>query len=211
MKDLELPEAIGTVETNPVFPSNTLENERRCWTPPKKGGDFLWFGWFYAFQVLFLRFLSEPFEFPMCKIASCYLKDRKITGYSFKYLLLFSPKMGKIPILTNIFQRGWNRQLGNYKIVQASNGQYTARISQHVGMHRQNTGNRKELNLQFLVFQAGCCVSGWVTFSIFHCQSCFKGSVPRLTVLLLVYFCSASLSPVQCSTAISQRVVVYRN
>ena len=78
-------------------------------------------------------------------------------------------------------------------------------------MDRQNTGNRKELNLQFSVFQTGCCVSGWVTFSIFHCQSCFKGSVPRLTVLLLVYFCSASLSPVQCSTAISQRVVVYRN
>ena len=36
-------------------------------------------------------------------------------GGGFKYFL-FSPYLGKIPILTNIFQMGWNHQLGRVKL-----------------------------------------------------------------------------------------------
>ena len=32
-------------------------------------------------------------------------------GGGFKYFLFSSQNLGKIPILTNIFQRGWNHQL----------------------------------------------------------------------------------------------------
>ena len=34
-----------------------------------------------------------------------------ISGWWFQICFIFTPKMGKIPILTNIFQRGWNHQL----------------------------------------------------------------------------------------------------
>ena len=34
-----------------------------------------------------------------------------LLGGGFKYVL-FSPYLGKIPILTNIFQMGWNHQPG---------------------------------------------------------------------------------------------------
>ena len=36
--------------------------------------------------------------------------DWVVVSNSFNYLL-FSPYLGKIPILTNIFQRGWNHEL----------------------------------------------------------------------------------------------------
>ena len=32
-------------------------------------------------------------------------------GGGFQYFFNFHPYLGKIPILTNIFQRGWNHQL----------------------------------------------------------------------------------------------------
>ena len=35
----------------------------------------------------------------------------KITGWWFQILFYFHPYLGKLPILTNIFQRGWNHQL----------------------------------------------------------------------------------------------------
>ncbi len=34
-------------------------------------------------------------------------------GGGFKYFLFSSRSLGKIPILTNIFEMGWNRQLAN--------------------------------------------------------------------------------------------------
>ena len=34
--------------------------------------------------------------------------------WQLKYFLMFTPYLGKIPILANIFQRGWNRQLGRF-------------------------------------------------------------------------------------------------
>ena len=40
----------------------------------------------------------------------CFSKSRDSLGGGFRYFL-FSPYLGKIPILTNIFQRGWNHQL----------------------------------------------------------------------------------------------------
>ena len=35
--------------------------------------------------------------------------NKQILGGGFKYFL-FSPYLGKIPVLTNIFQMGWNHQ-----------------------------------------------------------------------------------------------------
>ena len=38
-------------------------------------------------------------------------KSQPISGWWFQIFLYFHPYLGKIPILTNIFQRGWNHQL----------------------------------------------------------------------------------------------------
>ena len=41
----------------------------------------------------------------------CWRMDKQNSGWLFPLVLYFHPYLGKIPILTNIFQRGWNHQL----------------------------------------------------------------------------------------------------
>ena len=44
------------------------------------------------------------------RCAVCIKKQKQFLGGGFKYFLYFHPYLGKIPILTNIFQMGWNHQ-----------------------------------------------------------------------------------------------------
>ena len=64
----------------------------------------IWESWNYFFQILEVIFWA--------------LRDldHGELGGGFKHVY-FHPYLGKIPILTNIFQRGWNHQLENHFFV----------------------------------------------------------------------------------------------
>ena len=48
---------------------------------------------------------------PAVIIPSLFSVQHCSTRWRFQIVLIFIPNMGKIPILTNIFERGWNHQL----------------------------------------------------------------------------------------------------
>ena len=60
--------------------------------------------WEFPF-VQYKRELKQNWEI-LCRVVWM------LTGWWFQIVFDFHPYLGKIPILTNIFQRGWNHQLG---------------------------------------------------------------------------------------------------
>ena len=70
-----------------------------------------------AIGVNYVRFPGGWYHFPAHflkkNIRAVFHTKTKILGGGFKYNFHFHPNLGKIPILTNIFQMGWNHQLEN--------------------------------------------------------------------------------------------------
>ena len=58
-------------------------------------------------KTLFSTYWLGNFPFGSCSI-------HRASGWWFQIFFYFHPYLGKIPILTNIFQMGWNHQLGLY-------------------------------------------------------------------------------------------------
>ena len=59
--------------------------------------------WLNDEQICFMLFMTV-------RVLNSTGPTKAILGGGFRYLLYFHPYLGKIPILTNIFQRGWNHQ-----------------------------------------------------------------------------------------------------
>ena len=64
-------------------------------------------GFIIIFQHHFGEFIVMFFQAPFTNKSKWLLW----LGRVFKYFFYFHPCLGKIPILTNMFQRGWNHQL----------------------------------------------------------------------------------------------------
>ena len=67
-----------------------------------------------------------------------------ITRWWFQIFFYVHPYLGKIPILTNIFQMGWNHQLDNIVFIEAKDPSFAGHHNDPFGGKKSTSPSKKE-------------------------------------------------------------------